>query len=105
MKRIMLIISLSLSSGLVAYAQNARNPTSGEANNQTSAAVEQASKGIKFESGTRLAGELQNTIDVRRAKVGDQVLLKTTEAIKSGGRTVVGKGSRLVGHVTEVAQQ
>jgi hypothetical protein len=52
-----------------------------------------------------LAGQLQNSIDVRRAKVGDQVVLKTTQAIKSDGRTVVSKGSRLVGHVTEVAQR
>ena len=33
------------------------------------------------------------------------MLLKTTKAIKSGGQTVVNKGSRLVGHVTEVAQK
>jgi hypothetical protein len=31
--------------------------------------------------------------------------LKTTQAVKSGGRTVVGKGSRLIGHITEVAQK
>ncbi len=105
MKRSILAISLSLACVVVAYAQNAETRASGAAGNQTSAAVNQADKNINLESGTRLAGELQNAIDVRRVKVGDQVVLKTTQAIKSGGRTVVGKGSRLVGHVTEVTQK
>jgi|SRR5882672_272667 len=105
MKRTVLALSLSLACAIVAYAQKAETRAASEANSQTSAAVNQAGKSINLDSGTRLSGELQNTIDVRKAKVGDQVVLKTTEAIKSGGRTVVGKDSRLVGHVTEVAQK
>ena len=105
MKRTILAISLSLACALVAYAQKAVTRASGDAGNQTSAAVNQSAKSINLESGTRLAGELQNTIDVGRAKVGDQVIVKTTQAIKSGGRTVVSKGSRLVGHITEVTQK
>ena len=105
MKRIVLALSLSLSCSLVAFAQRAQTRASSETNNQTSAAVNQAGKSINLESGTRMTGELQNTIDVRKAKVGDQVILKTTQAIKSHGRTVVGKGSGLMGHVTEVAQK
>lgn len=105
MKRTILAISLTLACTLAAQAQKENTRVAGEASNQTSAAVNQAGKSVTLESGTRLSGELQNSIDVRKAKVGDQVLLKTTQAIKSGGRTVVGKGSRLVGHITEVAQK
>lgn len=105
MKRTILAASLSLACFMAAYAQKTVTRTSGEAGNQTSATANQGGKNIQLDSGTRLAGELQNSIDVRKAKVGDQVLLKTTQAIKSGGHTVVGKGSRLVGHVTEVAQK
>jgi hypothetical protein len=105
MKRTILAFSLTVACAAAAYAQQTETRTSGEVSNQTSAAVNQAGKSINLDSGTRISGELQNTIDVRKAKVGDQVLLKTTKAIKSGGRTVVGKGSRLVGHVTEVAQK
>lgn len=105
MKRTILALSLTLACAVAAYAQKAESSASGDASNQTSAALNQADKSINLESGTRVAGELQNTIDVRKAKVGDQVMLKTTKAIKSGGRTVVGKGSRLVGHITEVAQK
>lgn len=104
MKRTILALSLTLACAVAAYAQQEESRTSGEASNQTSAAMNQVGKSVNLDSGTHLAGELQNAIDVRKAKVGDQVLLKTTQTIKSGGRTVVGKGSRLVGHVTEVTQ-
>ncbi|MDQ1728723.1 MAG: hypothetical protein QOD33_848 [Pyrinomonadaceae bacterium] len=102
MKNFILSLMLSLTCGLVAQAQRTETRASGEAHNQTS--VNGAGKTINLDSGTRLTGELQNTIDARRAKVGDRVMLKTTQAIKSEGRTVVGKGSRLVGHVSEVSQ-
>lgn len=104
MKRTILAVSLSLVCGLVVNAQTANTNARGEASNQTSSAVSARDKSINLDSGTRLAGELQSTIDARKAKVGDQVVLKTTQAIKSEGRTVVSKGSRLIGHVTEVSQ-
>lgn len=105
MKKLVLALSLSVACGLVASAQKTQTNASGEANTQTAATANQAGKSVSLDSGTRLTGQLQNTIDVRRSKVGDQVVLKTTQVIKSGGRTVVSKGSRLVGHVTEVAQK
>jgi len=100
MKRTILALGLSLTCSLLAQAQK----TTADASNQTSIAAQQAGKSIQLDSGTHLSGQLQNTIDARNARVGDQVILKTTQAIKSEGRTIVGKGSRLVGHVTEVAQ-
>jgi len=103
MKRVFLLPGLFLACSLIASAQKADSKASGAVNNQTSADARPS--GIKLDSGTNLTGQLQNTIDVRQAKVGDQVTLKTTQAIKSGGRTVVAKGSRLVGHVTDVAQK
>ena len=105
MKRIILATSLSLFCGLAVNAQTANASASGEVSNQTSSATNAGNKSISLDSGTRLAGELQSTIDARKAKVGDQVVLRTTQAIKSQGRTVVSKGSRLIGHVTEVTQQ
>lgn len=105
MKKTILAISLSLACALVAYAQKTETSATGEASNQTAASINQASKSINLESGTSLAAELQNTIDVRQARVGDQVVLKTTQAIKSNGRTIVGKGARLIGRVTEVVQK
>jgi hypothetical protein len=105
MKRAILALSLTVAFAAAASAQKAESRASGEVNNQTSTALKQSGRSINLDSGTSVAGELQSTIDVRKARVGDQVILKTTQAIKSGGRTVVGKGSRLVGHLTEVAQK
>jgi hypothetical protein len=105
MKRSILVFSLALVFGMVANAQTADTRATGDASNQTSATLNQANKSVSLESGTRVSAELQNTIDVRRARVGDQVVLKTTQAIKSQGRTVVGKGAKLLGHITEVSQK
>jgi len=105
MKRAFVIFGLLVACSLVANAQKAVSNATGAANNQTTATLSPADKTINLEAGTSLSGQLQNTLDVRHAKVGDQVILTTTQAIKSGGRTVIGKGSRLVGHLTEVAQK
>lgn len=105
MKRIILVLSLSFAFAVAASAQKVDSRASGETATQTSAAMNQAGKSLDLESGTQLSGRLQSTIDVRKAQVGDQVVLKTTKALKSGGRTVVNKGSRLIGHITEVAQR
>lgn len=53
-------------------------------------------------SGTTLNAELTHSLDAKSAKPGDQVTAKVTEDVKSNGKVVVHKGSKLVGHVTEV---
>lgn len=58
-----------------------------------------------IDSGTRLEGQLQSTVDVKKARVGDEVVLKTTKSIKQEGKTVVPKGTKLFGRVTEVVQR
>ncbi len=105
MKRSTLALSLSLACAALVNAQTAETRASGQASSNSSASITQETKSVNLESGTQLAAQLQNTVDVRNAKVGDQVVMKTTRAIKAGGRTVVGKGARLIGHVTEVAQK
>jgi hypothetical protein len=97
MKRTLLIATLIVAACAAAPAQDTR--ASGAASSRTTA---RAGDALQIDSDTRLAAQLQQTLDVRKAKVGDQVVLKTTEAIKSNGRTVVAKGARLVGRVTEV---
>lgn len=104
MMKTIFVLNLSLICAIAAHAQKAETRATGEAGSQTSLAAGQAGKSINLASGTHLSGELQNTIDVRKARVGDQVVLKTTQAIKSGGRTIVNRGARLMGHITEVAQ-
>jgi hypothetical protein len=105
MKKTIWAFSVILAYALVTHGQRAETQATGDASNQTSATVSKSNKSINLESGTRLTAELQNTIDVRKARVGDKVVVRTTKAIKSEGRTVVSKGARVFGRVTEVAQK
>ena len=55
--------------------------------------------------GTNLEAELQSMIDVRRNKVGDPVILKTTKAIKQNGEVIVPKGTSLIGRITDIKRK
>jgi hypothetical protein len=49
-----------------------------------------------------VTGELQSKLDSKTARVGQPVVLKTTEKTKTADGIVIPRGSRLIGHVTEV---
>jgi hypothetical protein len=49
-----------------------------------------------------VTGELEGKLDSKTAKAGDRVVLKTTDKVQTADGTVIPRGSRLVGHVTEV---
>ncbi len=102
MKKSTVALFLSLACGTWAAGQDVQGRSSGSANSETVAKAN--ADAITLESGTRLTAELQKTLDVRKASVGDEVVLKTTQAIKSDGRVVIEKGARVFGRVTEVAK-
>jgi hypothetical protein len=103
MRKIILTITLVVlcAGAAIAQEQNTRARTTAASR----ASVKQDNGAVSLQSGTRLTAQLQQTLDARKLKEGDQVVLKTTEAIKSEGQTVVGKGARLIGHVTNVRQR
>jgi hypothetical protein len=49
-----------------------------------------------------VTGELEGKLDSKSARPGDPVVLKTSQKIKTADGTEIPRGSRLVGHVTEV---
>src|SRR5262252_5339391 len=53
--------------------------------------------------GTAFNAELTSSVDTKKCKPGDAVNAKTTEAVKSEGKTVIPKGSKLVGIVFDKA--
>ena len=65
----------------------------------------QAVGGKQLQAGSTMQADLTKPLDARKNKVGDSVIAKTTNDVKSDGRVVVPKGSKLVGHVTEVRTQ
>ncbi|HUX27740.1 MAG TPA: hypothetical protein VMV39_03095 [Terracidiphilus sp.] len=49
-----------------------------------------------------VTGELQGKLDSKTARPGDRVVLKTEQRMKTADGVFIPKGSRLIGHVTEV---
>lgn len=84
-----LILSVVIVLGLAPYlqAQPQEKPT------DQAAAVK---------TGTKLKAELESTVDTRTAKPGDEVVARVTRDVKQDGETVVHKGDRLKGHITDV---
>jgi hypothetical protein len=103
MKQLFLVISLVVAMAGLAWGQKAETRGSATANNDSS--VRKQGRQIDLQSGTRIAAQLENTLDARRAKPGDRVVLKTIQAVKQDGHVVVPKGAQLIGHVTDVQQQ
>src|SRR5208282_2081593 len=56
---------------------------------------------VSLPSGTAVNAELNSSVDSKKAKVGDKVEAHTTEEIKFAGKTIVPRGAKLEGHVTE----
>lgn len=54
-------------------------------------------------AGTQINARLKSTIDARKAHVGDQVTAVATSNVKQDGNVVIPKGSKLVGHITQVS--
>jgi hypothetical protein len=57
--------------------------------------------GAQVAQGTTIQAVLAKPVDSRKSKVGDEVVAKATQDVKSNGQVVVPKGTRLLGHVTE----
>jgi hypothetical protein len=66
-----------------------------------SASAQLEASGGTLANGTALNAELNSSVDSKKAKAGDKVEAHTTEAVKNGAQTVVPKGAKLEGHVTE----
>jgi len=62
----------------------------------------QAASAGQLQSGSTVQAELTKPVDARKCKKGDEVAARTTQDVKSDGKTVLPKGSKIVGHVTDV---
>lgn len=70
-----------------------------------SASAQAGKNSAALSNGTAVNASLTQAVDVKKNKPGDQVTAKTTEAVRSEGRVVIPKGSKLIGHVTECKQR
>src|ERR1700704_6360842 len=76
---------------------------SGNASASTSASAQNGQANGSLASGTAINAALSSPIDSKKCKPGDPINAHSTEAVKSEGKTVIPKGSKLVGHVTQAS--
>lgn len=106
MKKILISTGLILILGVIGFGQKQKQqPDMVDAAKTEKSSERSSNRGARLDSGARIDGQLQSTIDVKKAKVGDEVVLKTTKSIKQDGQTVVPKGSRLIGRITDVQER
>jgi hypothetical protein len=84
-----------------ASKQGAQASGSGAAASSAAAQTGQGSAALA--NGSAFNAALNAPIDSKKAKSGDAVTAHTTEAAKSDGKTVLPKGTKLVGHVTQAS--
>src|SRR3977135_649861 len=76
---------------------------SGNASAASAASAQNGEANASLATGTAFNAALSSPIDSKKCKPGDPVNAYSTEAVKSEGKTVIPKGSKLVGHVTQAS--
>lgn len=79
-----------------ALAQSQTNPQT-----PPNAAGQTATNTPPIPNGPSVTAELNGSVDSKKAKVGDKVEARTTEALKNGNDVMLPKGTKLIGHVTQ----
>ena len=60
-----------------------------------------AGNGAPSVSGLGFTADLDGTLDSKKAKLGDAVVVRSTEALKADGKVIFPKGTKFTGHVTQ----
>ena len=83
------------------YPPTQRNPAGTESAPPNSPATQEASASPAV-AMSPVNGELVSKLDSKTAKTGDSVVIQTKASVKTADGTEIPKGSKLVGHVTQV---
>jgi hypothetical protein len=76
---------------------------SGSGSAGSSASVQNGQSNASLASGSTINAALSAPIDSKKAKEGDPVNARTTEATKANGKTVIPRDTKLVGHLTQAS--
>ncbi len=94
MKRLLVFITLSI----FVYAAAAQNDGSAAPGQQAAAAAPAGSS--QLQPGSLIYAELSKSIDSKKAKAGDPVAAKVTQAVLSHGKVAIPKNTKIIGHLT-----
>jgi hypothetical protein len=105
MKKHVLVAAVA---GLLPFCWATARPESNQADGTQTSPNSEAPK-AKMKSGmgqiptdATINATLTKAIDAQRSKPGDEVDARTAAAVKAGGRVIIPKGTKLVGHIAEV---
>ena len=76
-----------------------------QATGSASASAQAGPEDAALAGGTAMNAVLNAPVDSKKAKAGDAVTAHTTEAVKPNGQTVIPKGTKLMGHVTQASSR
>jgi hypothetical protein len=81
----------------------ANTTTSAAASQQAAASSksDQMQAASQLQASSTVQAELTRPVDARKNKVGDEVVAKTTQDVKSDGKIVLRKGSKIMSKVTQ----
>lgn len=90
----------SASAGSSTAVQASQSGAQASSGASASASAQAGQNSVTLSSGTTINAALSRPVDAKKNKEGDEVAAKTTQAVKSEGKVVIPRGSRLVGHLT-----
>jgi hypothetical protein len=106
-KRLHLLAASALvMSSAVCFARtsNAQQAQAGASTNvQTNVGEKSQVAQGSLAAGTAINAELDKSLNSKKAKVGDAVTARTTEAVKEDGKVVLPRGTKLTGRVTRAS--
>jgi len=89
--------------GQVSVQPDQTHQASGGVSAGSSASAQSNQTNAGLSSGTAFNAALTAPVDSQKSKPGDAVAARTTESVKSDGKTVLPKGTKLVGRVTQAS--
>lgn len=106
MRRMAVVIAAASIFSFVATAQT--SSASGQTSARTSAETgnkpdQNAPINASLAGGWPISAELRSSLDSKKAKQGDAIEARMTEAVKANGKTILPGGTKLMGHVTHVS--
>jgi hypothetical protein len=85
---------------ILLHAATAQNQTSASPAGQQQPAAAGPAAGSQLQPGSLIYAELSKSVDSKKAKVGDPVVAKVTQAVLSHGKIAIPKNTRIIGHLT-----
>jgi hypothetical protein len=91
----------SANAGVANDTNASANPQGGSSSSATTTGTG-ISSNSNLASGTTILATLNKSVDAKKVKQGDEIDARAAQNVVSNGSVVIPRGSKLIGHVTEV---